>query len=69
MEGGKGPSGPSGGYGEAPALAAEIVQGPAVALRHPVVGVVKGVVKVADQQHTIKFSHGVSLSPRIPGMF
>ena len=57
MEGGKGPSGPSGGYGEAPALAAEIVQRPAVALGHLVVGVVKSVIKIADQQHAIKFSH------------
>ena len=60
--GGKGAVGPPGGHCEAAALVDPAPQCLQVPGRDPVVGVIEGIVKVADQQQTVKFSHGALLS-------
>ena len=55
--GGEGAVGPPGGDGKPAPLPQEILDGPQVALRDPPLVIIQGVVKVADQQQPVKFSH------------
>ena len=54
--GGKGRMGPSGGHGEGAAVLHKIADGLHIGGGDPQVGAVQGVVKVADQQHAVKFA-------------
>ena len=59
---GKGAVGPPGGHCEPAALANPAPQGLQIPGRDPVMEVIEGVIKVADQQQTVKFAHGALLS-------